>query len=494
MNTALFTVMTVQALLGAFDNLWHHEWAAHLPHRISARRELALHAAREAIYGLLFLGLAWWRFEGLWAVGVAMLLATEVVITITDFLEEDRTRRLPPFERALHTVLALVYGVLLGGLAPVLWAGAQQPTSLQWAPHGLWSLFFSLAGGVVLLWSVRNALAVRGLRRAAQAVAAERPAPLPTGPAVLVTGATGFIGSALVQRLGASRRRVIVYTRDVPQARAQFGSGVWCVDRLCDIPAEAEIGAIVHLAGAPVLGRPWTRRRRQQLLDSRVAITGDLLVLMQRLLRRPSVFVAASAVGFYGVPVADTPSTEVSPAEPGRFQSDLCAAIEREAQRTRAQGVRVAFLRFGLVLGSGGGAYAPLALAARFGLGAILGSGRQPVPWIHRDDAVGLIVHALRDERLQGPVNAVAPEQIEQRHFARALAASFGRRVWLRAPGFLLRGLLGEMSEILLCGQRAVPQRAIETGYAFCHATLHSALTALAGRPAEAAPAAPLPY
>src|ERR1700748_2737464 len=125
---AVFVILAVQALLGGFDNLLHHELHARLPQRASARRELALHAAREAIYGVVFLGLAWTEWHGALALLLGGLLAVEVVITLADFLEEDRSRRLPPFERVLHTVLAVTYGLFLATLAPHLAAWALQPT------------------------------------------------------------------------------------------------------------------------------------------------------------------------------------------------------------------------------------------------------------------------------------------------------------------------------------------------------------------------------
>jgi hypothetical protein len=274
-----------------------------------------------------------------------------------------------------------------------------------------------------------------------------------TGPAILVTGATGFIGSAFVRSLQAEGRRVIVCSRDVMRARRTFGRGTWVVDRLEDIPSETRIEQVVHLAGAPVLGLPWTRGRREELIASRANGMRALLDLMRRLEQAPRVLVAASAVGFYGVPADGQPVDEQSAPQPGRFQSDLCVAVEHEARRAEALGVRVVRMRFGIVLGHGGGAYPGLALAARLGLGARLGSGQQAVPWIHIDDAVGLLRLALERNELAGAVNGVAPDVTNQVVFARAMAASVGRRVHLRVPDWALRTGLGEMSELLRCGQ-----------------------------------------
>ncbi|MDA8444316.1 TIGR01777 family oxidoreductase [Paracidovorax valerianellae] len=476
--TVVFIVLTVQALMGAFDNFWHHELAARLPQRTSARHELALHAAREAIYGFLFLGFAWVQWQGWWVLLPTVLLAVEIVITAADFLEEDRSRRLPPVERVLHTLLAVSYGVLVGVIAPLFAAHAALPSAVVGVEHGMWSWLFTVAGAVVLVWSLRNVIAVARLRAAVQS---DGPLPAAHGPAVLVTGGTGFIGTALVRRLQAQGRRVIVYTRDPLQARATFGPQVWALDRLDDIPSETCIGAVVHLAGTPVLGMPWANGRRRQLVMSRVATARQVLALVQRLHHRPEVLVSASAVGFYGVPADSSPLDERSPPQPGRFQSDLCAQVESEAGYAQALGIRTVCLRFGIVLGQQGGAYPPLAWAARMGLGAVLGDGQQSVPWIHRADAVGMIHHAMTHPGVSGPVNAVAPDVPCQRRFTEAISASFGRRVFLRVPAGPLRSALGEMSELLLCGQHAVPRRAVSEGYVFLHASLESALEALAG-------------
>lgn len=476
----LFTLLSVQAVMGAFDNLWHHELQAKLPQRPSARRELALHTIREAIYGVVFIGLAWWQWQGLYAALLGALLGLEVVITLADFLEEDRSRSLPPFERVLHTLLTISYGLFLAALAPVLWTWGQQPTRLLPAANGWWAPLLTAYGLGVGAWSLLNFIAVR--RLAQMTTPAAQPASMRRQAAVLVTGATGFVGQAVVAELVRDGRRVIALSRDLRQARGLFGPGVWVVDELDAIPSETRIDAIVNLAGARVLGLPWTAARRRTLLGSRVGVTQRLVALMRRLEQRPRVLVSASAVGFYGAVNDATPCTEASPPRPGEFQSDLCAAIEHEARRAEALGVRVVRLRFGVVLGRGDGAYPMQALAARFGLGAVLGSGQQPAPWLHRDDAVGLIRFALEQNELSGPVNAMAPETPRQADFARALAASFGRRACLRAPAWPLRRLAGEMSTLLLDGQNVVPAAALAAGYRFRHPTLRGALADLAAR------------
>jgi uncharacterized protein (TIGR01777 family) len=489
---AVFIVLSVQAVLGAFDNLWHHELRARLPQRVSARHELALHSARECIYGLLYLGLAWFEWHGAWALLLAGLLLVEFVITCADFLEEDRSRALEPFERVLHTILAASYGVLLGVFAPVLLGWLAQPFDVVAAHHGLWSVFFSIAGVGVLAWSLRNALAVRrwALQADAAPAVAAQPAARRGDAAVLVTGGTGFVGTALVRALLGEGRRVIVLTRDVRQARALFDHRVWAVDRLDDIPAETRVDAVVHLAGASVMGLPWTQARRTTLVESRTKIMQSLLTWMRGLETRPHVLVSASAVGYYGLHHAG-PVDERSAAEPGRFQSDLCIAAEHEAERACGLGVRVVRLRLGLVLGRDGGVLPALALAARCGLGARIGHGRQPMPWVHIDDATALIRFAMANPALRGAVNAVAPQVPMQSAFIRALAARHGRKAWLRVPAGVLRAAMGEMSQLLTDGQKAQPIAALRAGFRFAHPDVDGAFDALFAPSAGSGPAHP---
>lgn len=485
MNMSVFTVLTAQALLGAFDNLWHHELQARLPQRRSARRELALHAAREAIYGLLFLVVAWLECRGPWALLLGAMLITEVIITLADFLEEDRTRRLPPFERLLHTVLTVLYGIFLALMVPVLLAWAQLPGALVPVWHGLWSWVFTAFAAGVLAWSVRNALALRQGTVEAPAVSP----PPGVQRTVLVTGGTGFIGMALVNALLREGRRVILLSRDALQARGQFGPAVMVIDRLETLPAETRIDAIVHLAGARVLGLPWTRARRRTLLSSRVELTARLVALMRRLHQKPQAFVAASAVGYYGVPPEKASMCgqgheacdEAALPRPGQFVSDLCVAAEHEARRAEALGVRVVRMRFGVVLGQGDGAWPMQALAARLGLAAVLGSGQQPAPWIHLDDAVGLLRFAMKTSSVRGALNAVAPEACTQAGFASTLAATYGQRAWLRVPATALRWLGGEMMSLMLEGQAVAPAAALAAGYRFKHPSLREACASLAG-------------
>jgi uncharacterized protein len=484
--TLLFALITAQAVLGGFDNLWHHEIKERLPAKRSAMVETALHGAREFLYAFVFLALAWGEWHGGWAVLFASVLLVEVLITLTDFVVEDRTRRLPALERILHTVLAINFGVVVALLAPVLVVWWQQPTHIVPTHYGTFSWLFTVFGTGVFVWSVRNALAVLHHRRPPEWVRD----PIVRGEAtarqhVLIAGATGFIGGHLVRRLIARGDAVSVYTRNADHALDRFGPHVHILTNLDAIEPSARIDAIVNLAGARVLGLPWTRARRKKLIDSRVQVTRALVSLCARLERPPRVFVAASAIGYYGVR-GDQRLDEQSPAQP-IFQSELCRRAEEAAGAAESVGARVVCLRIGLVFGRDGGALPSLALPVRVGLGAILGSGKQWVSWVHIDDLTRLVAFVLDKSSVRGAINAVAPNPATHLQVQHALARVLHRPMWLRIPAFFVRAALGEMSQLLVDGQRVVPRKALASGFVFRHPDLRAALDHLMGRRAQTA-------
>lgn len=269
--TLVFSLLVIQTLLGALDTLWNHELVERLPSRRSACVELALHAAREFVYVFLFLALAWHEWHGAWAVAIAATLLLEVTITGADFVIEDRTRRLSTFERILHTALTLLFGVLLMAIAPTLFAWWQQPTAVLAVSHGGFSVLLTLMAVGMGVWGTRDAVAA--LEQARPAEWLRHPieiAEKPSGRGVLVTGATGFIGGHVVRAMRKRGDTVWVWTRDADRALARFGPHVHVATKLAEIPGDARIDAVVNLAGAPVFGWPWTRARRQLLIDSRV--------------------------------------------------------------------------------------------------------------------------------------------------------------------------------------------------------------------------------
>ena len=465
--TLLLLVLVIQGALGALDTIWHHELEIGLASKPGARRELSLHAARSTIYGVVFLVLAWLTPGGLWAFALAALLAVEIVITLEDFLVEDRTRRLPPSERVLHTVMAVGYGVFLAAFAPVLWAWVHLDSVVIAESRGLLGWLSTALGAGALISGARDAIAALTLR------AAKLTAPLgASGRTVLVTGGTGFIGAALVERLVAQGDRVILLVRDALAALARFGDAPLIVERLDLLPVEMRIDAVVNLAGAPIAGGLWTRGRRRRLMDSRLSTTRSVLTLIEHLERKPACLINASAVGFYGDRGDEALDESAGPR--AGFMSELCRRWEDEAWLAEAMGVRVCRLRFGLVLDWSGGILPMLAAPARLGVAPVLGNGRQWAPWIARHDVLRLIERALGDDRYEGPINAVAPDLVTQGEFTRRLSAAFGWRVWLRVPAAPVRLGLGELSDLLLASQKAVPARLGALGFRFERERLES--------------------
>lgn len=292
---------------------------------------------------------------------------------------------------------------------------------------------------------------------------------------VLLTGGTGFIGGHVIGKLLARGVPVWVWSRDAAAARRRLGARVNVVGALADIPAHAVIDGVVNLAGAAAIGPPWTKSRRQVLIDSRVKTTRSIITWCTSRTQRPRVLVSASAIGFYG-PGGDEWFDESSPPRPGVFQSDLCRLREAATEPARELGIRVVNPRIGLVLGLDGGVLQRLALAARFGGAAVIGDGSQWMSWIHIDDIVRIVERALDEDAWRGPINAVAPEPVRQRDFQRALTRALHRPLLLRIPAFVLRASLGEMAELLVEGQRVAPRWLRATEFEFTHGTLEGAL------------------
>jgi uncharacterized protein (TIGR01777 family) len=293
---------------------------------------------------------------------------------------------------------------------------------------------------------------------------------------VFVTGATGFIGRRLVERLSARGDDVVALARDRARAGARLPASVAVaagdiVERGPWLDEAAACDAIVHLAGEPVVGVRWTDARKALMRESRVAGTRNVAAALRA--GRARVLVSASAVGYYGA--GDAPVDEASPPG-GDFLARLACDWEAEAARAGDGDHRVTCVRLGIVLGGEGGVLSRMAPAFRAFVGGPVGSGAQWVSWIHRDDVIGLVELALGDARAAGPLNAVAPEPVTMRELAAGLGRALGRPSWLPAPAFALRALFGEGAGPILTGQRVVPRRALELGYRFRFPSLASAL------------------
>jgi len=299
---------------------------------------------------------------------------------------------------------------------------------------------------------------------------------------ILVSGASGLIGTALLPALRAEGHTVGRLVR--PEAgRAGPGDVAWDIGAgTIDVAALARFDAVVHLAGASVAALRWTTAVRQRIRASRIDSARLLARAIAAQERPPRVLVQASAVGYYG-DRGDEILTETS--APGRgFLSRVCIDWEAEAAPAASRGVRGVFLRFGVVLSARGGALAKMLPVFRLGIAGRIGGGRQFMPWLALDDAVGIVRHALTNDALAGPANAVAPEQVTNAGFTRALGRVLRRPTLVPLPAFAARLALGDVAdEMLLASLRVVPERLAAGGYLFRHPSLEPALESILSAP-----------
>ena len=310
---------------------------------------------------------------------------------------------------------------------------------------------------------------------------------------LLVTGGTGFIGRAACRTLDADGHTLVVLTRAPSastSARVRFVA--WKPPALSGHrpggPPEpgaweeelASAEGVINLAGESLVAKRWTTEQKTRLVDSRVGVTRALVEAMRRARQRPKIFIQASALGYYGSRGEEALHEAAPPGSD--FLAHLCRQWEDAARAAEPLGVRVVRLRFGMVLARDGGALAHMLPPFRLGLGGPLGSGRQWVSWIHRDDLIAMMRWALHEAPrppVGGAVNATAPNPVTMREFANTLGRALHRPAVLPVPGLALRVLLGDVAEMLLTGQRVVPSAALQAGFRFSYPTLSEALAAI---------------
>lgn len=294
---------------------------------------------------------------------------------------------------------------------------------------------------------------------------------------ILITGATGFIGQTLCRELLTRGDNVIVLTRSHKKATKIFGSQVSIVTHLDKIGSDEKIDAVISLAGAPVVGGLWTKKRKQILIDSRINDLKAINTLCKRLETKPSVLVNASAIGYYGI----RGDEEVTEKDKGQdvFQSILCQKREDLGFSFEKFGTRVCNVRIGLVFANDGGAYPQMTRPIKFGLGAIFGKGQQYMSWIYKADMIRVILFLLDNDSLSGAINATAPESVTNETFTRKVAGHYKRPVFFKAPAFILKTLLGELSQLFLEGQRVVPEKLLKAGFQFEQKSLDDMLSVI---------------
>lgn len=297
---------------------------------------------------------------------------------------------------------------------------------------------------------------------------------------IVVTGATGLIGSHLVRALSERGDHVLVFTRSPGSAQSEipFAAGYikWTPEESSDRWEKYIDGAdaVIHLAGAPVMARRWSGEYKAQILGSRQIGTRQIVHAIKNSTKKPEVFVCASAIGIYGTYEGGT-FTEKSEAG-NDFLATVCKIWEKEASEAEGLGVRRVSVRLGIVLEKSGGALGKMITPYRFFIGGPLGSGKQGFPWIHIDDAVGIFLKAIDDRSIKGPLNAVAPESITMQEFAEALGKVLHRPSAFKVPKIALRIIAGEGAETIYKTPKVIPEVLLKNGYEFKYKTAEAAL------------------
>lgn len=302
---------------------------------------------------------------------------------------------------------------------------------------------------------------------------------------VAITGATGFVGSRLVERLHAEGHQVLVLTRNPTAAQKVFPNSAFPnLEIIVYTPTEsgswqqaiAGCDGVVNLAGEPIAEGRWTPERKQEILKSRQLGTQKIVEAINKADPKPSVLVNASAIGYYGTSETAT-FEETSPAG-NDFLAQVCQAWEAEAQKVKATGTRLVILRLGIVLGMGG-AIAKMITPFKLFAGGPLGNGRQWFSWIHRDDLVNLILLALTRPDIEGVLNATAPNPVRMAELSQTMGQVMNRPSWLPVPGFALEALLGDGAMVVLEGQQVLPKRTLAYSEDYQYPTLKQALLAI---------------
>lgn len=476
---AVLWLLVFQGILGAFDLVYHHEITEKLTWKPAAAREMHLHGLRNGLYAVIFISLGFTEWHGWLAWVFAAILLIEVGITLCDFVLEDQTRRLPASERVTHTVLALNYGAVIALLLPQIWQWGQQETGFSGAYYGFLSWVMGLYSAGVFVWFLRDYLRARRLARMAATPPDIPVAPELQGKHILLAGGTGFLGRALCRALVKSGCRITVLTRDPVRAAEILPTPVTLLAGPEQLSGDEAFDAVINLAGEPVAQR-WTEKAKAEILASRLDMTQALTAYIEKSATKPELFLNSSAIGWYGTHSDRSFTEDTPPADntAGAFAKEICAATEAAALAAEEDGVRTVLLRTGIVLEIEGGTLSELLFPFDFCTGGPLGSGRQWFSWIHRNDWTGIVLHILTHPDIHGAVNATAPQPVTNREFSTALGRAMRRPAFLPLPAFVLRTVFGEMAdEIMLNGQKVLPEKIQKHGYRFLYPDITSALS-----------------
>jgi uncharacterized protein (TIGR01777 family) len=293
----------------------------------------------------------------------------------------------------------------------------------------------------------------------------------------LITGGTGLIGKAFIDSLPKKSSQITVLTRNKINAKKLLGSEINCVDELSIIDIENS-DVILNLVGEAIADKRWSDSQKDKICQSRWRVTQHLVDLINQAENPPSVFISGSAIGIYGRQ-NNQPINESFEDFHHEFTHHVCSEWENIALAAVTNQTRVAILRTGIVLAKQSGALGKMIPPFKLGLGGKIGDGKQMMSWIHLEDMVAGISHIEKNETLHGAINLTAPNPVNNYHFTHALASTLNRPCLLSTPAWLLKILLGEMSDLLLFGQNVVPDKLTDSGFSFKYSKVEEALTNL---------------
>ncbi len=289
---------------------------------------------------------------------------------------------------------------------------------------------------------------------------------------LLITGGTGFIGSALCARLLIDNHNITVLSRH-PE---KVPSPIKAITAISQLKTAAIFDIIINLAGEPIANKRWSNKQKQRILASRISITEQLMVFLRRVAHKPKLLINGSAIGYYGISKTNNAIDEHSAGDES-FSSQLCQQWETVALQAEAIGIRTCLLRTGIVLGKGGGALSKMLLPFQLGLGGKIGDGKQWMSWIHLDDLVGIILYCITDDKLTGAINGTSPNPVTNQEFTKTLGKVLKRPTILPMPKVIIKLLMGQMGEeLLLAGKKILPMKVSAAGYHFQYQQLEQAL------------------
>ncbi|NOQ94467.1 MAG: TIGR01777 family protein [Methylophaga sp.] len=289
---------------------------------------------------------------------------------------------------------------------------------------------------------------------------------------ILITGGTGFIGSALCSRLLAENNKVVVLSRYPEKIKPPLKA----ITDLNDLKDSDIFDVVVNLAGEPIANKRWSNKQKYHIFNSRIDITEKLISYFEKSANKPKILISGSAIGYYGIGKTDSIIEEKENGD-SSFSSELCKKWETVALKAEKLGIRTCLLRTGIVLGKDGGALSKMLFPFKMCLGGKIGDGKQWMSWIHIDDLIGIILYCINHDNLKGAINGTSPNPVTNQEFTKTLGMALNRPTIFPMPAVVVKLLMGKMGEeLLLAGKKIIPKKALDAGYLFKYKELEKAL------------------